>query len=95
MSFKRIISLFLCLFICIQLCFTVSGSSNNKNSVDPFLINQEKSIDNYSKIIKKIKQDSVEKITNACISEYYGGAYIDGDGLLNVNLTDDSTDKKV
>lgn len=80
---KKIFALTLCLaFILTALCVQiVSALPNTKNAV---VSRQSRSVDEYSKVLDAVSSGKEN------LSEVYAGAYINGDNLLVINVTDAS-----
>lgn len=80
---KKIFALTLCLvFIITVLCVQiVSALPNTKNAV---VSCQSRSVDEYRKILDAVSSGKEN------LSEVYAGAYINGDNLLVINVTDAS-----
>lgn len=80
---KKIFALTLCLiFILAALCVQFAGAlPNTKNAV---VSRQSKNIDGYRKVLDAVSSGKEN------LSEVYAGAYINGDNLLVINVTDAS-----
>ena len=80
---KKIFALTLCLaFILTALCVQFAGAlPNTKNAV---VSRQSRSVDEYKKVIDAVSSGKEN------LSEVYAGAYINGDNLLVINVTDAS-----
>lgn len=80
---KKIFALTLCLaFILIALC--VQFVSALPNATDSDISRQSKNIDGYKKVLDAVSSGKEN------LSEVYAGAYINGDNLLVINVTDAS-----
>lgn len=84
---KKIFALTLCLdFILTALCVQiVSALPNTKNAV---VSRQSRSIDEYRKILDAVSSGKEN------LADVYAGAYINGDNLLVINVTDNSNGVK-
>lgn len=80
---KKIFAFSLCLaFILTALCVQFAGAfSNTKNAV---VSRQSRSVDEYRKVLDAVSSGKEN------LSEVYAGAYINGDNLLVINVTDAS-----
>lgn len=80
---KKIFALTLCLiFILAALCVQFAGAlPNTKNAV---VFRQSRSVDEYRKVLDAVSSGKEN------LSEVYAGAYINGDNLLVINVTDAS-----
>lgn len=80
---KKIFALSLCLaFILAALCVQFAGAlPNTKNAV---VSRQSRSVDEYRKVLDAVSSGKEN------LSEVYAGAYINGDNLLVINVTDAS-----
>lgn len=80
---KKIFALSLCLaFILTALCVQFAGAlPNTKNAV---VSRQNRSVDEYRKVLDAVSSGKEN------LSEVYAGAYINGDNLLVINVTDAS-----
>lgn len=80
---KKIFALSLCLaFILAALCVQFAGAlPNTKNAV---VSRQSRSVDEYRKVLDAVSGGKEN------LSEVYAGAYINGDNLLVINVTDAS-----
>ncbi len=80
---KKIFALSLCLaFIFAALCVQFAGAlPNTKNAV---VSRQSRSVDEYRKVLDAVSSGKEN------LSEVYAGAYINGDNLLVINVTDAS-----
>lgn len=80
---KKIFALSLCLaFILTALCVQFAGAlPNTKNAV---VSRQSRSVDEYRKVLDAVSSGKEN------LSEVYAGAYINGDNLLVINVTDAS-----
>lgn len=80
---KKIFALTLCLaFILTALCVQFAGAlPNTKNAV---VSRQSRSVDEYRKVLDAVSSGKEN------LSEVYAGAYINGDNLLVINVTDAS-----
>lgn len=80
---KKLFALTLCLaFILTALCVQFAGAlPNTKNAV---VSRQSKNIDGYRKVLDAVSSGKEN------LSEVYAGAYINGDNLLVINVTDAS-----
>lgn len=80
---KKIFALSLCLaFILAALCVQFAGAlPNAKNAV---VSRQSRSVDEYRKVLDAVSSGKEN------LSEVYAGAYINGDNLLVINVTDAS-----
>lgn len=84
---KKIFALTLCLaFILTALC--VQFVSALPNATDSDISRQSRSVDEYKKVL-----DAVSSCKEN-LAEVYAGAYINGDNLLVINVTDASDDIK-
>lgn len=84
---KKIFALTLCLiFILAALCVQfASALPNTKNAV---VSPQSKNIDGYKKVLDAVSSGKEN------LAEVYAGAYINGDNLLVINVTDNSNGVK-
>lgn len=84
---KKIFALTLCLaFILTALCVQFAGAlPNTKNAV---VSRQSRSVDEYRKVLDAISSGKEN------LADVYAGAYINGDNLLVINVTDASDDIK-
>lgn len=80
---KKIFALTLCLaFILTALCVQFAGTlPNTKNAV---VSRQSRSVDEYRKVLDAVSSGKEN------LAEVYAGAYINGDNLLVINVTDAS-----
>lgn len=80
---KKIFALTLCLaFFLTALCVQFAGAlPNTKNAV---VSRQSRSIDEYRKILDAVNREKEN------LADVYAGAYINGDNLLVINVTDAS-----
>ncbi len=80
---KKIFALSLCLaFILAALCVQFAGAlSNTKNAV---VSRQSRSVDEYRKVLDAVSSGKEN------LAEVYAGAYINGDNILVINVTDAS-----
>lgn len=80
---KKIFALSLCLaFILAALCVQFAGAlPNTKNAV---VSRQSRSVDEYRKVLDAVSSGKEN------LAEVYAGAYINGDNLLVINVTDAS-----
>lgn len=80
---KKIFALTLCLaFILTALCVQFAGAL--PNATDSDISRQSRSIDEYKKVLDAVSSGKEN------LSEVYAGAYINGDNLLVINVTDAS-----
>lgn len=84
---KKIFALTLCLaFILTALC--VQFVSALPNATDSDISRQSRSVDEYRKVLDAVSSGKEN------LAEVYAGAYINGDNLLVINVTDASDDIK-
>lgn len=84
---KKIFALTLCLaFILTALCVQFAGALPETNDCD--MSQQSQSIDEYRKIFDAVSSGKEN------LADVYAGAYINGDNLLVINVTDASDDIK-
>lgn len=80
---KKIFALTLCLaFILTALCVQFAGALPDTRESDVY--HQSKNIDGYKKVLDAVSSGKEN------LSEVYAGAYINGDNLLVINVTDAS-----
>ena len=80
---KKIFALTLCLiFILAALCVQFAGALPDTRESD--VSHQSKNIDGYKKVLDAVSSGKEN------LSEVYAGAYINGDNLLVINVTDAS-----
>ena len=94
---KKIFALTLCLaFILTALC--VQFVSALPNATDSDISRQSRSVDEYKKVLDAVnleKENSVQSDSlGENLADVYAGAYINGDNLLVINVTDASDDIK-
>lgn len=84
---KKIFALSLCLaFILTALCAQYVGALSYKNDSD--MLWQGQSVDEYRKILAAVNREKEN------LADVYAGAYINGDNLLVINVTDNSNGVK-
>ena len=84
---KKIFALTLCLaFILTALCVQFAGALPDTRESD--ISRQSKNIDGYKKVLDAVSSGKEN------LAEVYAGAYINGDNLLVINVTDASDDIK-
>ncbi len=84
---KKIFAFSLCLaFILTALCVQFAGALPGTRESDVF--RQSRSVDEYRKVLDAVSSGKEN------LSEVYAGAYINGDNLLVINVTDASDDIK-
>lgn len=80
---KKIFALTLCLvFILTALCVQFAGAL--PNATDSDISRQSRSVDEYRKVLDAISSGKEN------LADVYAGAYINGDNLLVINVTDNS-----
>lgn len=90
---KKIFALSLCLaFILAALCVQFAGAlPNTKNAV---VSRQSRSVDEYRKVLDAVNREKENSVQSDSLGEdiadVYAGAYINGDNLLVINVTDAS-----
>lgn len=84
---KKIFALTLCLvFILTALCVQFAGALPDTRKSD--VSRQSRSVDEYRKVLDAVSSGKEN------LSEVYAGAYINGDNLLVINVTDNSNGVK-
>lgn len=84
---KKIFALTLCLtFILTALCVQFAGALPDTRESD--VSRQSRSVDEYRKVLDAVNSGKEN------LSEVYAGAYINGDNLLVINVTDNSNGVK-
>lgn len=84
---KKIFALTLCLvFILTALCVQFAGALPDTRESD--VSRQSRSVDEYRKVLDAVSSGKEN------LSEVYAGAYINGDNLLVINVTDNSNGVK-
>lgn len=84
---KKIFALTLCLaFILTALCVQFAGALPDTRKSD--VSRQNRSVDEYRKVLDAVSSGKEN------LSEVYAGAYINGDNLLVINVTDNSNGVK-
>ncbi|TYQ15295.1 UNVERIFIED_CONTAM: hypothetical protein Cloal_1729 [Acetivibrio alkalicellulosi] len=83
---KKFLSIIVVLCILSTLFFGVNVLANYRenNSRNNFFNNQEKSLEIHEKILTEYKEDNLD---------YFGGFFLDDEGVLNINLVEDNKQK--